>query len=404
MNKWLLLLLALGVLMWLFSAFAGFELLSISTVLLAIFTLLLLQKFGVFRALPIPKRQETIALIIVGVILLFTGGFSFIGLDFSGMITGATITPAAPTSAAVQTCKASIPSENLGKSATVTINAYNKESNTPYSSAVDTQVYIVDDEGNVVKSSDTTAYSLQSYSTGDVISVYGGDSSYYVDPKENICIDKSAFPLDLDVHAAVAASNLQITCYDNTGSATLSSGTNSSQEDYDITIGADGEDSFYCKLKVNVANKAYNLYAVGTLVSNDIDECEPQDSVWTAIDTPKFLDGIGVGAVSSSDADAISDGSYNTWILPEPILMTEWETKKYQFNFAASSTDPATNGDFKSSDMAVVCFLDGIYERGSDGNIYFDFYKHDEAESDVGVDNSEDTPVGKQDCVVIEGI
>jgi hypothetical protein len=411
MNRWIILAIVFGVILWLLSSALGTAMFSFTTILWGLLVLVILQKLGILRTIPLPKRSVTILGVVVAGIMFFTGAFSVVLTMLPTMPTAAptaaTITSPTTTettSTAVSNCIEKVKAVNpnlVGKAATVTINAYDMASNTPYSSAVDTTAYIVSD-GQVVKTTDTSSYSMSGYSVGDVISVYGGSSSYYLADKKDVCIDKEQFPLELDAYAVVAQSDLQITGYDDTGATTLSAGTTPGEEDYDITIGADGEESFYLKIKVNVANKAFNLYGVATTVANDIDECEPQDTVFTEVPAPRWLKGLSVANETSEEN--LTGVNFDTWVLPEPILLTEWESKKYQFNFKASSTDPTTNSDFGSSDMCIVCFFDAVWDRGDDGKLYLDFYTHDSSESDVGMAGLPTLPVGKQDCVVTEGI
>lgn len=411
MNKWLLALGALAVLIAAINIFSGLNIMtvSISTVLLAVFGLLVVQKIGLYRLLPLQKKNETIALIAVALVTFMFGGFSIFdltpaSLGFGANLGGGLLPGGNIGQQGLPSGECSVPDEIRGVAATGTVNAYDLESLTPYSAAVDTTAYFVDAAGNVVASSDTTAYSLTGYSVGEVISIYGGSSSYYLDPVENYCIDAAAFPLDLDAHAVVTQSGLQITGYDDTGASGLSAGTNTTCEDYDITIGANGEETFYLKLKQNTAVKAFNLFSVHTAVTNDIDECEPQDADWKLVPTAKFMKGLTLSEDAVSGTTNATNVDFTTWVLSAPKFMTEWESVKYQFNFKASATDPATNADFATSDMAIVCFNDATYDRGSDGKIYLDYYAHTSAESDVGMAGLPTLPVGKQDCTVIEGI
>lgn len=411
MNKYLMFGIGFILLIWLMSVFTGLAMFGITTMLTAVLVLALFQKFKVFRLLPISTKHENIAIILIIVAMFFTGSIgtllSGLGVpipDLSeGVPSGEILPDDGPTSQEVTGCAASVSDYIRGSQATATVNAYDQASDTPLSSAVDGTIYIIDSSGGVTKSTDTSDYSMNKYSVGDTVSIKGGDSSYYIVPTGALCIDREAFPIDIDAYAVASYSDLEISGYDDTGSSTLSAGTNTSEEDYDITLGANEESTYYLKLKQNTANKAFNLYAVGTSVFNDIDESEPLDGVWTKVTTPKFLKGLELDISDGHGEDNATDVDFTTWTLDEPILLEEWDSVKYQFNIVAGSTNPTTNTVASSSDMAIVCFFDAIHGRGDDG-MYMDFYSHDNDESDVGMSNHHLLPIGKNDCTVIEGI
>ena len=342
---------------------------------------------------------------------LFAGWFSAFGLtpDSFGLGPAAPamqpLVPFAPTApATMDACKAGISEYLVGKKATVTFNAFDAEAANPYSAAVDSTIFIVKN-GDVVTSADTTAYDMATYSVGDVISVYGKASSgatYYVDDKTDICITSEAFPIDLKARAIVAIANLQVTCYDDTGSASCSGGTNTSQEDYDITLGASEETTFFARVKVNAANKAHSLMGLAVLTTNDIDTVKPTGSEWTAVTVPDYLN-VQVSP-DGSLGENITGGYEKAWVLSAPVMLHQWDWVKYQFKIESGSTDPATATTFQGSDNAIVCFLDGGRTRGDDGKLYFDIKTHTDTEANVGLVENFTYPVSGDSCMAIEGI
>jgi hypothetical protein len=227
--------------------------------------------------------------------------------------------------------------------------------------------------------------------------------------------------LTINAHTAAATTDLVITCYDSTGASELSAGTNSSQEDYGITLGANGEDTFYCKIKLNAADKAYHLAAIAVSAFNDIRDVRLEafdkatgitltesQKTFSSGYLPLYLSNAKItcdtsGACGSSNTNVT--GYDRVYVLDEPILLHEWDEVQYQFTIYASSTDPTTTTEFGNSDMGIICFLDAVWDRDyQDGKEYFTYYTRDTDENDVGVSNTVSYPVGKDDCVVIEGI
>jgi len=362
------------------------------------------------------KHSKTVVFIVILIATAYTGGLALLpgleGFTWGGItasLTGASMgIPIAPsvTATSASTCAAvsqggTISDEIWGSKATVTINAYNKESNTPYSAAVDTTAHIVRN-GQIATITDTTDSDMDSYSVGDIISVYGGDTTYYVDAIESICIDKAAFPLDLDAHAIVASTSLDIVAYDDTGASTLSTGTNSTSEDYDITMGADENAQFFLKQKVNAANYAYNFAGWMYRLTNEAEELTMLSSGFTETGAPKWAN----FQIESDDASAsatgnITGGYSDVFVLPEPEMMQEWDTVKHEFNILTNE-DPSTSTTFNSGSNVILCSVDAAYSRGDDGKIYLDTYQHNSDESDVGQAGDNRKPVGGLDCTVIE--
>ena len=354
---------------------------------------------------------------IVGLILLLGVGFYTGAL--AGFVSGlpsaafgsptATITPVQTVPSVISpgtltTCQQAVSPDILGLSATIFANAYDREANQPFAAAVDTTWWLVQN-GQIQAYTDSTAASATGFSVGDVVSVYGGGTTYYATPQPTICLDTQSYALDIDVHTIATIQNLQITGYDSTSAATLSAGTNASQENYDIVLGADQVDVFYLKLQVNTSNVAFQLTGIATVASNDIKDVEPiNDQGLTKVTLPDFLNilitgdhGVGVGTNFSTGYDDL-------WLLDQPIMLHEWDEVKYKFTIEASSTDPATNNDPAAGDNALVCFLDGAWSRAGDGAIKYGIYQLDDSEANVGLTEEVSLPMTSGTCVNVEGI
>ena len=361
---------------------------------------LTLDFLGIFKVFPF-RLKKNVALI------LMIGLWAFLGFQlgwFGQFPPTAQVTQPAPTTPAG--CWESISPEIRGTSATLTLNAWDLESNTPYSSAVDTTVYLYrngnDATDYVTSSSDTSAASITGFAVGDTVYIYGGDSSYYVEPVEGLCIDAQQKSVSIDAHRIAAESDLQITGYDDTGSATLSAGT-SNEDDYYITMGAGEEKAIYLKLKVNAANKAYQFCAWGVATFYNISSVEPQnvEGTYTKVATPKHMESVAIKVNETSGATITED--YVVYKLSSPILLHEWDSIKEQFVVESDSTnDPQGNGGTTNLNGFAIIAKDCAWARGEDGRMYFDFYQHDSSEADVGLDETETSPYGKQTGVIIE--
>jgi hypothetical protein len=243
---------------------------------------------------------------------------------------------------------------------------------------------------------DTSASSFTA-TVGDLVDVYGSGSSYYVEPATNFCVDSERPTLEMKAHAIASESDLDVTLYDDTGSTELSSGT-SNCEDYTLTMGADETKVIYAKLKVNAANKAYQVAAVAVAPINDIEDIYPSGAsagLFTKVATPKHMKSVGI-IVNQSDSSATITKDYTVYKLNSPVLLHEWDSVTYQFTVEASSTDPAgTACTVSGCDGFAILFKDATWTRGSDGKMYFDFYTHDSSETDVGLDETDNNPYGK---------
>jgi len=359
-----------------------------------------------------PKKNQAI----FGVVLLAIFGITtgmFGGIIPTAAFGPAAITPVttapATTTITLSSCQQSVSPDILGSASTVYANAYNLESNTPYSASVDTHWYIIKSDGTVQSFGDSTAATASGFSVGDVISIRGGNSTagYYLEPKDNICLTGQSFPLNMEAHATATGQQVDIIGYDSTSATALSGGTNASQEDYDITLGADQSDIFYLRLRVNTTNVAFQLSGLATISANDISEVKPASGqgfsksvVPKFLDTPITLDD-SVGGQASTN---ITGGFEDLYVLSNPVMLHEWDEVKYKFEITAGATDPANNEDPSASDVAVVCFFDGSWARAGDGSIQYGIYQQDDNEANIGSVEEPSVPMATGACVQIEGI
>lgn len=398
---------------------AWFGLASFSLAALAV---LLVDRFTSFKVLPTSVGKYGVWLIVIAVVAsVYSGSFAAIPIigepltAFMGSLTG-TLVPTTRIGLTPGDCANSVTPEVLGQIATVYVAAYDQASNTPFANdRIGSLNYLYQINDGAIKSS-IGGSSISNVAGGDVIRVWEkGDNqtSYYAVPQE-VCVDKLAKTIEMDVYkiitgTKITAATLQISGYDKTGATALSTGTDTGVEDYDITLGANGEDTFYLEEKVNAANEAFRLYAVTTLVTHDIKSVTPVDALWTEVPTADFLavsDGIANESSGSIGSGCNVTGGYqDTYVLGSPEMLTEWQSRKYQFQIVAGSTDPTTDDDcFANGDYAILCFLDAAYSRGSDGSVKLNYYQEDSSQGNVGMIEDIRVPLGKDACVVIEGI
>lgn len=407
--KWLVPIVAIIVAMWLASSLLGMPIFALNTILIVAFAYLLLQKFNVLPAmlaLPIKGKMLTPLLVVVFLAAFFLGAFAVISPiltmeGISGTLSGqvipgvtTVITPVSP--AAMAECP--VTDELRGKSATLTVNAYDMAANSPYSAAVDTAGFM-EKNGEIVAFTDTTAGSVTSYSVGDSVAFRGGNGSYYLADKA-VCVDKQQMPVELDAYAVAANTETEISCYDDTGSASCTSATNNTQEDNVIALGASGEKSYYLKLEEATANKAYNLYGIGLAAFNDINEVDlvgpdsGDGSSWSKAVVPDFMSTTTFAEDDAAPGTNMTGGFDTLYTRDQgPMLLLEWDSAKYKFNIKAGSTDPTASTTFTSKDIAIVCFFDAVVSRGRDGELYLDLHDHGDSEANVGMDEDVDTPV-----------
>lgn len=347
--------------------------------------------------------------------VLFGGVFSFASLGnlSASMVSGEQIVqPIGEVTVPVTDIAAcSVSNELKGKESTLHINAWDMESNTPYSSAVDltTGCWLFKDGNDaknfVAASSDTSDYDLTAgFAVGDQLYMYCGGTSYYTDPVEGLCINSQDTVVNLETHNAVAETDMQITGYDDSGGTTLSSGT-TSEEDYYITQGAGAEDSLYLKLKQNSANQAYDFCAWGTMALYNLSSLEPVAGQGFSEDvTPTWAKSVAVGVDEYASGTTTYTDSYSIFKLAKAQRLHEWESIKTEFTAKTTATgDPEATGDNSTTPCKYIALaIDCQYSRGLDGAMHYDIHDHTDSEGDVGVAETETSPLGATVGVVIE--
>ena len=250
--------------------------------------------------------------------------------------------------------------------------------------------------------SDDTNDTVTTIPEDTVLTFYGGDATYYLNPLINREIDVGD-KVTLYGATIQTEANMVITVYDDTGSTALSAATNTTCHDYKATLGEGQIETVYIKLSNNGADGNFNVKAICTGVEGtNMASMEIVGSDWTKGYEPIFIEDGAVPVTPLDDGTATVNGDYgNCYVYKagtnDVISLEEWEDTpniKAKLN-AKVGKNPAT---------AVVYFtvLDGAWARGSDGKAYFDYYDHDGDEATTGLVETVDSPLGKQLGAIIE--
>jgi len=369
------------------------------TILAVATTLALLKRFGM---LPIPilfpfNVQITKIVAWGGLIavLVMTGMatdiWNQLGLGGAVAQFGGEITPSGD-------CVVS--DELRGKTSTGDVNAYDQESATPYSAAVDTTAYYYMDGVFQAVVTDTSGATANG-SIGDVLTTYGGGTTYYGD-MQTFCLDKARPPIELSVHTIVDDTDMVITGYQDDGTSALTTGT-TDEEDYEIALGANEDYTFYLKLKTNVANKMFRLGGICTIANGDVDKCDLNEAGWSQGLVPSFMSNTNV-AYNDSLALNLTGGYEKCWYPSTPVDMHQWDSVKYQFLISSDSsgTDAQDGASATATgDLCIVQFLDAQWARG-DGQMHLDVHDHSVDQSNVGLSETLTSPYQKDTGVIIE--
>ncbi len=420
-NKYLLVILLFGACFLFIAPYMGVTGLPMVALLTAIFVgVASLTKVGnVFKL----SRMYGLIVIFIPLFILglYTGWWAAYGITTATLglepLEALVIPTAVVPTEAQAACRASVKAVNpniVGDAATLVLSGWDVESLTAYTSTVDigTDCWIyVNGNGPLDYAGLSTATSATAHTAlanvGDIVYVYCGGTSYYTEPIEAQCIDQVNTPVNLLAHAIAAESNIALTCFDNTGAVGCSAADNTTNGDYDITLGANGDDSYYVRVKNNVAVKAFNFGGFAVKVSNDIDDAYPiTGSVLTSKVVPKFLKGLAISpAAAGGIANNFTSANYNyLYQLPAPILLSQWQYQDFGFIIEGGGTDPAETNVFNTGDSVITCVVDSQYAKGSDGTVKLLPYADTLAQANVGITEDILFPVGKTTCMVLYGI
>lgn len=299
------------------------------------------------------------------------------------------------TAASASDCASKVADDIRGTSATVTLNAYNLEVDNPYSSAVDagtTYIYrtaslsSADSSNFVSSTSDTSANGVTGFKAGEVISLAGGNASFYQETKEGICITGQQINVNINAHGVEEPTSMSSVVYDSTGATELAAGSQSNK--YTRALGANEEQAFFWTIKVNSSDNGYWLKGVAFAVGRNITDAKPggnDASKFTKAVTPLWMKDVTVNTSNTATNSVTSTEEFTPYVLDSPKFLHEFEEFKFQFNVKASANDPlgAVNTTTYSGVWGIS--LDQGYVRGSDGKMYLDYWDHTSTEGNVGM-------------------
>lgn len=380
----------------------------LATILFAVLVVAVLSWFSPLFRISVLKnakfRLYTIVTCFVGLFLL--GGFARYGFTLATLFPATQVT--APT-LQLQTCADYVKSINpylLGKSSTLTLNAWDMASNTPYASAVDAKVSVYKNgdtaDKYVATLTDTSAYQLSGFSVGDTISIYEDTpTSYYVDSQVGVCIDSETKSINLNAYSMADVADMETLGYDETGTATLTAGIPGAH-DYNMTLGANEQKMIHVKVKVAAADKTFRFggWAIATFFNISKVEVKGQEGrVYTLSVTPTSFKNRNI-KVGTLDTTTINrDYSIYT---TSPILLREWESIKDAFIvYADTANDPIDRTNTVFFNGFAIVAVDSACARGDTGVTVCDFYKHDSAQGNVGVAEPLTAPAGKQVGILV---
>lgn len=304
-----------------------------------------------------------------------------------------------------------------GKSVSAAINVFDSESDT--NAELTAQWLGVYKNGGIkVKDIDTynSSVALTGVQVGDVISLFGrtnGSSPVYVDALEDFQLTGESPTISMTGATGLIESNLQIVCWDSNGDVFGDGGnaTHAAMVDYNITLGSDATEQLTCRIKNNVADRAYDLGGICIGYTNDVDylriEGESEiftnnpvgNNAWSPVIMPKHM----------SDA-TVTDGNlaveYDVcYERADPIRLSEWDWVKIQFTMAADTTGCAALADGvaivsnSTADLAWFLVKDKAWGEGADGRMYYGLADRGTNERDVGLAESVSSPAGQQSGV-----
>lgn len=335
------------------------------------------------------NKQTNLYLAIGGLlILLFTAPAMFGNLQSELGLTTAEVTTVETTSQ-VAAAGCVVSEELKGKQATVDIDYFDVESDTE--SEVTGNITVFDQDGNKVADQISTDSDL-TVAAGSVLDVAGNTTTYYIDPISGICVDSLKKNVRGNAHTIAGDGDMQVVGYDDTASTTLNTDTYS---DYYIDMSADEETTVYFKLKTNTADKAMNFAGWAVAEFNDIDSVTAMDSdgiSFSKVFTPDYLENVDI-KVNETGSTTITE-DYTVFKANSNVLLHEYDELKVKFKVTADSSAPSDADGTADVDGFAVMAFDSAGAKGSDGEIYYDFYQHDENEGNVGMFEAVDSPQG----------
>ena len=297
---------------------------------------------------------------------------------------------------------------NFGESSTVGLNAFTGSWGDQGSETEVNPAYTIFDSTNAKIINDAAANST-STTVGETLDIYGTGSSYYVDPKLDYLVKTEAPTIsDIKAYTIADTTDLVITAYDKEKDALTADDNATNTADYSGgDMVADDEEVFYLKLEQTGTDDVFDLFAICTYaIGAEVDSFEMDlnvESDWVlANKVPEALKDASIALTDDTGASTTEKGYDDCYVRKDgkPLRLTKnQDTGKIKFILDTDdSSAPTANGD----SYFGASFMDGSYETDEDGNIFYDFYSHDNSEdpASVGLDESADTTFNSLDVAV----
>lgn len=292
----------------------------------------------------------------------------------------------------------------LGKAATLTLNAYEIEGSSKVKKTdVNVSVWKDGVELENYASFDISDTISSGLAVGDKVTVVEIDGSYYGNPVTKT-IGSESDVMEYDVSAMASESNLDVTVYDDTGTTELNAASDSDLADYNITLGASEEKVIYAKLYNGDSDSLVRIKAIAVGAANDVDEVTVEDPNWVKVAIPKHIEDTTLvinGTTTSFDYDTVYVYKPGT---TETIDLHEYESLKLKLKVKAGTTDPAFTTTVGSMDIAFFEFKDADWYYTKSGSYAFGIADDSDSEADVGIDETDNSPLGKEMGAIIQGI
>jgi len=280
---------------------------------------------------------------------------------------------------------------NIGDAATVTTNVYDAQANSQTEIAVTLYAYLTSGVKLVNGVASTT--DISTAVVGDTLLLSGGDATYYMDEKTGVSVSKGTQVVDMVGHTAAAETSLAVTGYDSDMNTLTAGGV--AQCDYNVTLGADADKTYYFKLANQDADSLFRGGAICTFSYNSTsaEDFTVIDSRFEKATLPKQMDDSGITVYRSDGGGTTTKTGYDyCYKFKEKMYdLSEWQEITVKTLFESGSTDPV-NGN---SGFGLL-FVDAGYAQSLSGESIFDFYRHDDNErvTEVGISDTRTDPEG----------
>lgn len=410
MNKWLIFLIAIGIIYFGLTMFIGFAGSLLVTVSMAVFILGLMKYLGL--PVPFPFNKKWAGYITLGafaVVFISLGWFTMIqDMLITGTVT--TIpTVTQPTPTPVGACVVS--DELRGKQATITVKIRDVEQNTVGYTSGSLYAQRVSDGAWVEKAKAIGSTGTDvNFAAGEVYDIYvtnaTATSAYsYTDAYKGYCVNALEMSdLELTGHTGQSESNMAITGYDSTGASTMTAG-DTSLDDYQIDMAADDYETFWLKLKNAGTNTGYNFCGWAYWLNDQVDTINILEPGFSTGYLPKYLRDAQI-RINETAALIVNATGYEVVLRTSPILIKEGKWIKHEFEVETGTTAPAETGavarTLAAADLIAIIALDCAYDASTEGVPILDHYVHSATEGNVGLTETVASPLGKQVGTIIE--